>query len=120
MPEPYSLESLDIASPEHFERNGYPHSEWAFLRRHAPVFWYERPNVEPFWAVTKYADIVELGKRPQAFLNAPRLAVFPLEIPPPPEGTTRHLLTMDPPDHARFRNVASKRFTPRAVKAWEP
>ena len=46
------LATLDIASPEHFERNGYPHREWAYLRRHAPVFWYERDNVDPFWAVT--------------------------------------------------------------------
>jgi cytochrome P450 len=27
---------------------------------------------------------------------------------------------MDPPDHAKYRQVASKRFTPRAVQGWEP
>jgi cytochrome P450 len=115
-----SLETLDIASPEHYERHGYPHREWATLRRVAPVFWYERENVEPFWAVTKHADIVELGKQPEIFRNAPRLAVFTRDLPPPPEGTSRHLLTMDPPDHAKYRNVTSKRFTPRAVRIWEP
>ena len=114
-----SLDTLDIASPEHYERQGYPHREWAYLRKHAPVFWYERTNVEPFWAVTRYADIVELGKQPDRFLNAPRLAVFTLDLPPPPEDAARHLLNMDPPDHARYRNVASKRFTPRAVQGWE-
>jgi cholest-4-en-3-one 26-monooxygenase len=114
------LEALDIATPEHYERNGYPYREWALLRRHAPVFWYERGNVEAFWAVTRHADIVELGKQPGIFLNAPRLAVFTLDLPPPPEGTSRHLLTMDPPDHAKYRNVASRRFTPRAVRSWEP
>jgi cytochrome P450 len=115
-----SLEGLDIASPEHYERHGYPYREWAHLRRVAPVFWYERENVDPFWAVTKHADIVELGKRPEIFLNAPRLAVFTRDLAPPPEGTSRHLLTMDPPDHPKYRNVASKRFTPRAVQGWEP
>ena len=115
-----SLETLDIATPAHYEQGGYPHREWALLRRHAPVHWYERPNVEPFWAVTKHADIVLLGKQPELFWNAPRLAVFTLDLPPPPEGSTRHLLTMDPPDHAKYRNVAAKRFTPRAVLAWEP
>jgi cholest-4-en-3-one 26-monooxygenase len=118
--EDLGLETLDIATPAHYERGGYPHREWATLRRHAPVFWYERANVEPFWAVTKHADIVLLGKQPGLFLNAPRLAVFTLDLPPPPEGTTRHLLTMDPPDHAQYRNVTAKRFTPRAVQAWEP
>jgi cholest-4-en-3-one 26-monooxygenase len=115
-----SLDTLDIATPAHYEQGGYPHREWAYLRRHAPVFWYERDNVEPFWAVTRHADIVELGKQPDLFLNAPRLAVFTRDLPPPPEGTTRHLLTMDPPDHAKYRNVTSKRFTPRAVRSWEP
>ena len=115
-----SLDALDIATPDHYERHGYPHREWALLRRHAPVHWYERANVEPFWAVTKHADVVLLGKHPELFLNAPRLAVFTLDLPPPPEGATRHLLTMDPPDHAKYRNVAARRFTPRAVRAWEP
>jgi cytochrome P450 len=27
---------------------------------------------------------------------------------------------MDPPDHAKYRRVASKNFTPRAVQGWEP
>jgi cytochrome P450 len=78
--------TLDIASPEHYERNGYPHSEWTWLRRHAPVFWYQRSNVEPFWAITKHADIIEISKQPEIFLNAPRLAVFTRDLPPPPEG----------------------------------
>jgi cytochrome P450 len=38
----------------------------------------------------------------------------------PPEPTSRHLLTMDPPDHGRFRNLTAKWFTPRSVKVWEP
>ena len=68
--------TLDVATAEHYERNGYPHAEWTWLRQHDPVFWYERPNVDPFWAITKHADIIEIGKQPELFLNAPRLAVF--------------------------------------------
>jgi cholest-4-en-3-one 26-monooxygenase len=116
----FDLATLDVVSPEHYERNGYPHAEWAFLREHAPVFWYERDNVDPFWAVTKHADIVEIGKQPDRFLNAPRLAIFTNDLEPPPENTVRHLLNMDPPDHGRYRNVASKHFTPRAVSALAP
>ena len=120
MTEPFDLASLDVATPEHYERNGYPHREWTHLRRHAPVFWYERPGFDPFWVVTKHADVVLLGKQPERLLNQPRLAVFPNDLPPPPEGETRHLLNMDPPDHAKYRRVVSKRFTPRAVQGWEP
>jgi cholest-4-en-3-one 26-monooxygenase len=116
----FDLSTIDVMSPEHYERSGYPHAEWAHLRRHAPVFWYERPGWDPFWAVTKHSDIVWLSKHPKQLLNAPRLAVFSNEVPPPPEGESRHLLNMDPPDHAKYRQVASKRFTPRAVQGWEP
>ena len=108
--------TIDVITPEHYERGGYPHAEWRWLRRHAPVFWYDRPNVEPFWVITKHADVIEIGKQPEAFLNAPRLAVFTTDLPPPEEGVSRHLLNMDPPDHARYRSVASRYFTPRAVK----
>jgi cholest-4-en-3-one 26-monooxygenase len=111
--------TLDVVSPEQYERHGYPHAEWAWLRRHAPVFWYDRPNTDPFWVITKHADIVEIGKQPELFLNAPRLAVFTNDMPPPPEGEIRHLLNMDPPDHARYRRVTSSWFTPRAVRAMD-
>ncbi len=111
----YDPATLDIMTPEHYERNGYPHPEWTWLRRHDPVFWYDRPNVDPFWAITKHADIIAIGKQPELFLNAPRLAVFTRDLPPPPEGQSRHLLNMDPPDHGRYRRVTSSWFTPRAI-----
>ncbi len=111
-----SAATLDIATPEHYERNGYPHAEWTWLREHDPVFWYERDNVDPFWAITKHADIIAIGKRPDIFLNGPRLAVFTRDLPPPPEGESRHLLNMDPPDHARYRRVTSGWFTPRSIR----
>jgi cholest-4-en-3-one 26-monooxygenase len=115
----FEPQTLDLISPDYYERAGYPHAEWTWLRQHHPVFWYERPNVEPFWAITKHADIIDIGKRPTLFLNAPRLAVFTLDLPPPPEGAARHLLNMDPPDHARYRRVTSSWFTPRAVRAMD-
>jgi cholest-4-en-3-one 26-monooxygenase len=117
MPESFDLRTLDVATPEHYERNGYPHREWAYLRKHAPLHWYERPNFDPFWVVTKHADMVWLSKQPERLLNEPRLAVFPNDLVPPEEREVRHLLNMDPPDHAKYRRVASKRFTPRAVQA---
>jgi cholest-4-en-3-one 26-monooxygenase len=116
----FDLSTIDAMSPEHYERHGYPHPEWKFLREHAPVFWYERPGFDPFWVVTKHADIVWLSKHPKILLNEPRLAVFHNDVPPPTREESRHLLNMDPPDHAKYRQVASKRFTPRAVQGWEP
>ncbi|HEX5067250.1 MAG TPA: cytochrome P450 [Myxococcota bacterium] len=110
---------LDVISSGHYEENGYPFREWAWLRRHDPMRWIEHPDYEPFWAIVKHADITWLSTQPRLFLNAPRLAVFNKNAPPPPENESRHLLNMDPPDHGRYRNVSSKQFTPRAVRALE-
>lgn len=111
--------TLDLVTPEHYEHHGYPHAEWTWLRRHDPVFWYDRPNVAPFWAITKHADVIAIGKQPELFLNGPRLAVFTLDLPPPAEGELHHLLNMDPPEHGPYRRLASGWFTPRAIRAMD-
>ncbi len=111
--------TLDIATPDHYQTHGYPHSEWAWLRANDPVFWYDRENFDPFWAITKHADIIWIGKQPKLFLNAPRLAVFSNEVADTTPDEARHLLNMDPPDHAAYRRVTSGWFTPRAVQRME-
>jgi cholest-4-en-3-one 26-monooxygenase len=112
-PEP--LESLDIISNETYARNGYPHEAWTRLRREAPL-WYNTRHVDnPFWAVTRHADVVWISKQPDLFQNGPRLAVFPEFEPEEGETIAHHLLNMDPPEHGRFRRLVSHRFTPRGL-----
>jgi cholest-4-en-3-one 26-monooxygenase len=109
--------TLDVIGPDTFAQNGYPHAAWKRLRREAPVHWFDLPGGVGFWAVTKRDDIVWISKQPTRFQNAPRLAIF--EEGAPVEGErrlARHLLNMDPPEHARFRKAASGWFTPRAIR----
>src|SRR5215467_460843 len=63
---------LNIIGPEYYQQNGYPHREWTFLRQHQPVYRYEGSCAEPFWAITKHADIVQVAKQPLLFTNRPR------------------------------------------------
>ncbi|HXZ85299.1 MAG TPA: cytochrome P450, partial [Myxococcota bacterium] len=114
-----SLEKLDVISPAHYEQNGYPHAEWAYLRKHAPVHRFVGETFDPFYAIVKHADIVEIGKNPTDFIIEPRLAVFTRDIPLD-QTKLRHLLTMDPPEHRSYRAVTAKQFTPRMVQHWEP
>jgi cholest-4-en-3-one 26-monooxygenase len=112
----------ELMDPELFVSRGYPHEAWAALRREAPVKWFSFDGPRPgFWAITKRADIVAISKEPEKFLIGPRTAVF-AESPPSSERTiqTRHLLTMDPPDHGAYRKLASGWFTPRAVETRRP
>ncbi len=69
------LETIDILDPDLYVQRGYPHAEWALLRREAPVFWYERPKANPFWAVTKDADIVAVSREPGLFRSGQLLFV---------------------------------------------
>jgi len=112
-----TLDTIDIIGPDHYARDGYPHDAWALLRREAPVYWWDRDVKVPFWAITKHADVVEISKQPKKHRNGPRLAVFPAFAPPrEDERVIRHLLVMDPPEHAHYRRLTSAHFTPRAVE----
>ena len=111
------LEDLDIIGLDTFAARGYPHEDWAYLRKNDPVHWWDRNVALPFWAITKHADIISISKQPTKNLNEPRLAVFPAFLPPAPEErSVRQLLVMDPPEHGVYRRLASKHFTPRAVQ----
>ena len=113
--EPLTPQSLDIISNEHYV-NGYPHEEWARLRREAPVFYYDQHVINPFWAVTRHADIVKISREPSLFRNGPRIAVLPgFDLPEDAALQIRHLLNMDPPEHGAFRKLTSARFTPRGL-----
>ena len=72
MAEP-SLDDLDIHNPDLYVSRGYPWREWDLMRREAPVFWYERESIDPFWAVTRHADILTISKRSDVFVNSRRL-----------------------------------------------
>ena len=114
-----ALTTEQVLGPDEFEAHGYPHEAWKTLRREAPVKYFDMGPRPGFWAVTRRADIVWLSKQPTKFLNAPRVAVFADSPPPDPDkpnrAILRHLLNMDPPDHAEYRNLASAWFTPRAI-----
>ena len=120
----FSLDTIDIVSPDHYQKNGYPHAEWTYLRKHQPVLYIDRPRMDPFWAITKAADIREISCQPRLWLNGPRLAVFLLDEGdtglPPEALPLKHLLNMDPPQHGEFRSILSQYFTPRSIRALEP
>jgi cholest-4-en-3-one 26-monooxygenase len=112
-----TLDTIDILTPDLYVERGYPHEEWTLLRREAPVFWYQRDNCDPFWAITKHADIIAISRQPELFRSTQRLFVAINEpgVPPPEEALLRQLLNMNPPEHGAYRAVVSRRFTPAAV-----
>jgi cytochrome P450 len=70
-----------------------------------------------FWVITRYEDIRDLSRDPSAFCSGRGALVNdPLRAAPPGEApSSRSILHMDPPEHASFRSLVNRRFTPRAL-----
>lgn len=120
------LHEIDIHRPQRYAKLGYPWADWDLLRREAPVYRYERDDIEPFWAVTRYDDIMTVSGRPEVFINSgPRLR---LALKDEAEmlrggagefGRTRgwdpdeppDFVFMDDPRHRHMRKVSSWAFT---------
>ena len=97
------------------------HAACAQLRREAPVVRVEAPGFNPFWAVTKHEDVMEISRQPDRWLNAPRPALGP-ELRDEKRGTDmpiRTLVQMDPPDHLQYRHVSAAWFKPRSIARLE-
>ncbi len=101
------------------------HEALALLRRDDPVHWVEAAGFEPFWAVTRHADILDIERNNQLFLNAPRplLATAQMDAQAKQreaEGTAlRTLIHMDDPQHKVVRAIGAGWFRPRAMRALE-
>jgi cholest-4-en-3-one 26-monooxygenase len=111
---PASIDPLDLVDPARFARNGYPDAVWTQLRAEAPVAYFEPPGYEPFWAITKHADIVDVASQPVRFSNEHGLMLGPIGAPAQP---SEMIVTLDPPRHGPLRRVAMPRFTPRAIRS---
>ncbi len=109
------IDPLDLVDPERYARNGYPHDVWTRLRAGAPVAYVEAAGYEPFWAITKHADILQIASQPLRFSSAQGITLARAGAAPMPP--TEILVLLDPPKHAPMRRVVSPRFTPKAVRA---
>jgi cytochrome P450 len=75
--------------------------------------------VEPFWAITRHADITAISRQPDLFLSGPGITLAPAKPQQelPGFSSMRVVISMDPPEHRKVRKVASPWFTPRALRS---
>lgn len=118
-----TLEHIDLVTPELYGSRGYPYAEWAQLRREAPVYWYDRPGVTPFWAITKWDDIQEISRDPETFISSQRLVIRSAGSgdggASDPSYAIPNLINMDPPEHGKYRSATNRRFSPRGMRLLE-
>ena len=91
----------------------------AQMRKEDPVHWTHPDGIRPFWLVTKHADIVEVERHNDVFINAPRVTMLPIAVEEmvakarAGAGGGQLILSMngmDGEDHRLFRGIAQKEF----------
>ena len=108
------VDPIELVDPDRYARRGYPHEVWARLRAEAPVAYFSPEGYEPFWAITKHPDVMEIAKQPVCFSSAHGISLHRAgEVVPP----TDLVVMLDPPRHGPMRRAANARFTPRGVRA---
>ena len=99
------------------------HNALAHLRAHAPVSWVDVEGYQPFWAITKHADVMNIERQNDLFTNEPRPLLMISEL----EETLRAqqeagiglrtLIHMDDPHHRDLRKIGADWFRPKALQA---
>jgi cholest-4-en-3-one 26-monooxygenase len=106
--------------------HGIPVSEFAELRRTAPVWWNEQKESifddGGYWVISRHEDIKSISRNGDLWSTNRKGAVMRM-----PDGTTAEqldltkalLINHDAPEHTRLRKIVSRLFTPRAVATLE-
>lgn len=104
------------------------HEQLAWARANAPLAVAENPTHDPFWLVTRHADIMAISRDPQRFANGIRPTVLTdrngeaLARAATPGGDghlIRSLVQMDAPDHMKYRLLTQGWFMPKNLRIVE-
>ena len=96
------------------------------LRENNPVAYFDHPDYEPFWVMTRYDDIKFISQNNDKFINNPRTVIMPKEFEQAllEQFGTRNgletLIHMDNPKHRKLRNVTREWFKPGPVSKLTP
>jgi cytochrome P450 len=100
---------------------------YRWLRKNEPLGVAEVEGVDPFWVVTRHADILEISRQNDLFHNGDRNPVLTSQAADKRVremmGGSPHLLRtlihMDAPDHHKYRALTQAWFMPQNLKKLE-
>src|SRR6266404_8800257 len=116
------LSDINLLDRDKFT-HGVPHEWFTYLRANAPVYKHPEPEGPGFWVITKYDDVVTVGRDGATYSSdQKRGGVVVLEEQPDMnfEQGGNLMLTMDAPEHTRYRKLVNRGFTPRQMRMLEP
>lgn len=107
-----------LADPLAYTDEHRLHSSLTHLRAKAPVCWVEVDGFKPFWAITKYADVMDIERANTVFTNWPRPVLATIEGDEMQAAAgVRTLIHLDDPQHRAVRAIGSDWFRPKAMRA---
>ncbi|MCW2877819.1 MAG: cytochrome [Sphaerisporangium sp.] len=116
---------LALTDPTAYSDEARLHEALGVLRRDDPVHWVEAAGFNPFWAVTRHADIMEIERNHTLFHNAPRPLLQTAELDARQRQREadgiglRTLIHIDDPQHRVVRAIGADWFKPRAMRGME-
>jgi cytochrome P450 len=117
-----------VVDPVAYGRWDSLHAQLAWARANAPLAVAENHDHDPFWLVTRHADIMAISRDPQRFANGIRPTVLTNRdgealaraATPNNDGhLIRSLVQMDAPDHMKYRLLTQSWFMPKNLKIVE-
>jgi cytochrome P450 len=113
------------ATSTYTERGAYDRL-FTHLRQTDPVVFVEPDGFAPFWAVTKHADIQEVERTKDVFINAPRILLRSIAVDEQIKKVTggrpflmRNLTNLDGVEHSKLRRLTQSWFMPSRLQALE-
>jgi cytochrome P450 len=116
------VEYTDIVKPTTFANDEYFQKLTALMRANDPLPYIDADTHRPFYVVIKHADIIEIERQSDKFLNTARSVQQTKEIKAQIEAGgvgLRTLIHMDNPDHKLFRDLTKDWFMPANLKTLE-
>jgi len=96
------------------------HDVAAQVRQRPGLLRVEAEGFPPFWAVTRHADIMEIERQHDRFLNTIESVLFPSEAYREQQESglvIKTLVHMDGPEHRDYRKLTHDWFKPRNLRA---
>jgi len=112
-----------LADPKAYADEPRLHAALSHLRKNAPVSYVDIEECYPFWAITKHADIMDIERDNELWINAPRPMLLTKDKDDLAKanlaagGGLRTLIHMDDPLHRDIRKIGADWFRPKAMRA---
>jgi cytochrome P450 len=126
VPETVGEAARIVISPSGYADDERLQAAFRLLRSEAPVYWVDTPGIQPFWLVSRHADVTAAERRGGPF-SAQQRTVLSSKVTEDrlrriigKPYVLRGLLQMDDPEHGAYRAATQPWLMPAALRPLIP